>query len=215
VRHGHTTANGGGTTMRLSGWTDVPLSEAGLRDVAIAADRLRCFPFSSVYVSPLRRALQTAQRLERAPGTPFVIDPDLREIWCGEADGRSIEDVRVSFPKHWERNERQDDDDFRWPGGESYREFRCRCIRAVTRIAVRHLGSSVAVFTHAGVITQILGSILGFRPARWEAYRAGNGTITSVDWTGDGGRLVAFADGCHRNATFDTVGAGAGERTTR
>jgi broad specificity phosphatase PhoE len=121
-----------------------------------------------------------------------VLDPDLREIGCGAADGRSVHEVRASYPEHWGRNERQDDDDFRWPGGESYREFRERCLRAVRRIAARHPGACVAVFTHTGVVTQLIGAIRGFPAARWSAYRPKNGSITVIDWDGPAGRLVSF-----------------------
>jgi broad specificity phosphatase PhoE len=129
--------------MRLSRWTDVPLSDAGMRDAARAAEQLRRAPeIQAVYVSTLKRARDTARHLGRAFGVPLVLDPDLREIGCGAADGRSVHDVRASYPDHWERNERQDDDDFRWPGGESYREFRERCLRAARRIAARHPGGA-------------------------------------------------------------------------
>jgi broad specificity phosphatase PhoE len=165
VRHGHTRANGGGTAMRLSGWTDVPLSEEGVREAALAAEQLRRGPpLAAVWVSPLLRARDTARHLRRAPGVPLVIDPDLREIGCGEADGRTVDEVRAAFPDHWARNARQDDDDFRWPGGESYRELRARCVGAVRRIAARHPGNVVAVFTHTGVITQVIGATAGSGP---------------------------------------------------
>ena len=196
VRHGHTAANGGQSVMRLCGWTDVPLSEAGMRDAARAAEQLRRAPaIQAVYVSTLKRARDTARHLERSAEVALVLDPDLREIGCGAVDGRSVHDVRASYPEHWERNERQDDDDFRWPGGESYREFRERCVRAALRIATRNPGGCVAVFTHTGVVTQLIGAIRGLPPARWSAYRPKNGSITVLDWEGRDGRLVAF-DAC-------------------
>jgi broad specificity phosphatase PhoE len=197
VRHGHTSANGGGTVMRLSGWTDVPLSALGHREAALLGRRLAGEEITAVYTSPLHRARTTAGYLTRGHGRLLVLSPDLREIGCGAADGKTIDAAVAEFPDAWERNERQDDDDFRWPGGESYREFRARCHRAMCAIAARHPGERVAVVTHAGVITQIAGAMRGCSPAAWRAYRAGNGSITRVEWCEEQGTLLTFDDREH------------------
>jgi broad specificity phosphatase PhoE len=120
-----------------------------------------------------------------------------------------VHEVRAAHPEHWERNERQDDDDFRWPGGESYREFRERCLRAVRRIAARHPAAGVAVFTHTGVVTQLIGAVRGLPAARWSAYRPKNGSISVMEWGGRGGRLVSFDERTYvaDDATAHAAGA--------
>lgn len=184
--------------MRLSGWTDVPLSPLGHREAALVARRLaREQRIDAAYASPLQRARVTASYVSDAIGVPTLLEPDLREIGCGSADGLTAEDVRARYPGAWQRNERQDDDDFRWPGGESYREFRERCVGAVRAIAARHGGERVVVVTHTGVITQVLGSIDRLPPARWRTYRAGNGSITHLEWEGDRARVIRFDDRDH------------------
>jgi alpha-ribazole phosphatase/probable phosphoglycerate mutase len=199
IRHGHTSSNGGEGDLRLSGWTDVPLSALGIREAELVARRFRSEPpVAAVYASPLRRARFTAACVAQVAGASVVVDPDLREIGCGLADGLTVEEVRAEFPEAWERNARQDDDDFRWPGGgESYREFRDRCVRSLRAIAARHRGERVAVVTHTGVITQVLGSLSGLPPARWQAYRAGNASITRLEWGGDRVRVIRFDDRDH------------------
>lgn len=78
----------------------------------------------------------------------------------------------------------QHDDAFRWPGGESYAEFRARVLRALSRLAARHPGATVAVFTHSGVISQVLGTLRGRLAAQWERDRPEPMSATTVTWHG-------------------------------
>jgi broad specificity phosphatase PhoE len=198
IRHGHTAANGSPGGMRLSGWTDTPLSDEGKREVALLARSLRDRPpFAALYTSPLERARHTASPIQAVIGVTAVVDPGLREIYCGEVDGRSVEHVRLHHPTPWARNAEETDEGFRWPGGESYREFRARCLRAVRAIAARHRGEAVAVVTHAGFISQVLGAIAGVSCARWSAFRPGNASLSTIHWGVRRRAVVAFDAHAH------------------
>jgi broad specificity phosphatase PhoE len=200
LRHAQTDSNAAGPNPRLSGWTDVPLNAAGWQQVARLQRRF-CSeaPIAALYSSPLLRARETAESIAGVSGTsPRLIDA-LREINCGVVDGNPIAEVKRSHRELWEKNLRQDDDDFRWPGGESYREFRDRCLRAINWIAAAHCGQRVVVVTHAGVITQILGALHGVRPARWEPFRPENTSLTELRWTA--GRLALLVFNDHRHLT--------------
>jgi len=192
VRHGHTTMNGGGPDAVMSGWTDLPLSALGEQQVSALEGHVHA---EVIYASPLRRARDTARHC--ADGADILYDEDLREIGCGEVDGLPLREVQRRFADAWARNERQADDDFRWPGGESYAELRRRALAAVSRIAARHPTSRVALVTHAGVITQLLGHLSGTPPARWSAFRVGNASLTELDWASDRGVLRSFDDRTH------------------
>jgi broad specificity phosphatase PhoE len=195
VRHGHTAGNAARSSAPMSGWADVPLSPLGRWEAHALRRRIAGASFLAVYTSPLQRASETARIA--APGRSIIACDDLREIHCGEPDGLPIAEVKGRYAELWRANLRQDDEDFRWPGGESYRELRARCAAAVRRIAAAHPGGRVLVFTHAGFISQVLGAIHGMSPARWESFRPSNGSITVVDWEGDGGALVQFDDHDH------------------
>jgi alpha-ribazole phosphatase/probable phosphoglycerate mutase len=154
-------------------------------------------PAAVLYASPLLRALETARPVAHAVGAEIRLEPGLREIHCGEVDGWPVEEVRRRYPDLWEANLRQDDEGFRWPGGESYRELRERSLGAFRRIAAAHPGERILVVTHAGVISQVLGCLHGINPSRWECYRPGNCSLTELDWEGETGRLVSFDDRGH------------------
>ena len=197
IRHGHTAGNAGGRAL-VGGRTDVPLSARGHDEVRRLQQRLRGTPpFAAIYSSPLRRAWETAAALAEAGLGPIRVCPALREIDCGTLDGMPLQEVQRRYPELWAANLRQEDDRFRWPGGESYREFRCRCLRAVHTLALAHRGARITLVTHAGVISQILGFLAGVRPARWECFLAGHTALTELDWSRGSGTIVRFDDRAH------------------
>ncbi|HSK81001.1 MAG TPA: histidine phosphatase family protein [Thermoanaerobaculia bacterium] len=197
IRHGHTAANSGAL---MSGWTDFPLSPLGRRQAEALSRRfLGEPPVSALYTSPLQRASDTARALTglRIPPGDFHPLDDLREVGCGEVDGWPVSRVLKQYPGLWEANLRQDDPGFRWPGGESYQEFRERCLAAVRRIAAAHPGERVAVVTHAGVICTVVGWLHGTSPAEWRRFRPGNCSLTEVSWSRRCGTVIRFDDRSH------------------
>jgi broad specificity phosphatase PhoE len=182
----------------LCGSYDVPLSEEGHRQVDLLRRRfvLEC-RLDAVYVSPLRRALETAQATPDYLRHSVRILRSLSEIDCGTVDGLPIEDVRQQYPEAWLENEAQTNEDFSWPGGETYRMFRRRVMRAVKTIARMHMGERVLVITHAGVINQVLGSITGQSAAKWASPRPRHTSITRVVWGNDGASIACFDDCGH------------------
>jgi broad specificity phosphatase PhoE len=198
VRHGHVVDNDAGGHARLCGWADPPLSPLGRWQARQLAERLRAEPvIAALYASPLRRAKQTAGAVAGALGLRPRLRPGLQEIGCGTIDGWRLAEVKHRYPDLWAANLAQDDEAFRWPGGESYRTFRARALRIVRRIAAAHPGERVVIVTHSGLITQIVGALAGSSAARWEAFRTGNASVTEIHWRGDNGVLVRFDDRRH------------------
>lgn len=201
VRHGHIAGNTPSEAEgRMNGWTDAPLSPLGWLQANELRERMkREIPTVARYSSPLRRAVATARSLSGLSFGPLRFLDELKEIHCGEVDGWSAAETRRRHPEIWEANLRQDDDDLRWPGGESYRQLRERSLLAVRRITEAHPGERVLVFTHAGVISQLLGAIHDLRPAAWRQFRPGNCSLTEIEWVAGSGRLIRFDDRSHLN----------------
>ena len=82
----------GGKRMCL-GITDIPMGEKGLAQAAEMARNLP--PVTTVFSSPLTRAVQTAQAI----GLPVAILEDLREMDAGEWDGLTFERIRERYPE--------------------------------------------------------------------------------------------------------------------
>ena len=206
LRHGHVTDNDPGEHARLCGWTDPPLSPLGLGQAHALRAQIGREPAAvAVYASPLRRARDTAQTVADALALPLRLRRSLREIGCGVVDGWPLWRVQQCYPELWAANLAQVDAAFRWPGGESYRSFRARALRAVGRILAAHPGERVIVVTHTGVITQVLGALAGTSAARWDAFRVGNASITELRWQHGRSSLLRFDDRRH----LDTPAWGA------
>jgi broad specificity phosphatase PhoE len=214
IRHAHTYGNGGvGSPAVLQGRTDLPLSARGQEEVRLLRLRLRRESrFDAVYSSPLRRARETAASLSNLG--ELHLCPDLQEIDCGMLDGIPLEQVRRDYPDLWASNLQQTDEHFRWPGGESYHEFRSRCLRTVAGLAARHEGY-VAVVTHAGVISQVLGALAGKSPAQWEPFRPGHTALTELLWTTGGGIVLRYDDRTHLTGASNRIAPDAGSAPAR
>ena len=193
IRHAHARGNGGnGCRPVLQGRTDSPLSSRGEQEARLLRGHLGAGPpFSAIYASPLRRARETAAPLSTSGLGCLQLCADLQEIDCGTLDGMPLDDVRGRYPELWAANLRQADEQFRWPGGESYREFRERCLAIAAELAARHRGR-IALVTHAGVVSQVIGALTGLSPARWEVFRPGHTALTEIEWGTRGARVLSF-----------------------
>lgn len=135
VRHGETDAN---KQRILQGWSgDYPLNETGILQADHLAERLPQVFFEKVYVSSLRRALETAQILCRRLQAPLEVIEDLREWRLGAWEGQPAE----LFMSHFLGTEDP-------PGGETRKEFYARVERAVTG-ALK--GPPFLMVSHGGV----------------------------------------------------------------
>lgn len=160
VRHAESTAN---SEERWQGRADFPLSEAGRRQ----AERLRArleregYTPTHVYSSPLSRALETARIA--ASGWGSAIEPwdDLVESDVGVFTGLTHVEVVERFPEVARRFGETRDLDL-IDGAETHVERTARAQRVVDRLIGEHgNGERVLVFTHGGIMTHIVGQLLG------------------------------------------------------
>ena len=134
------------------GITDLPMGEAGLAQAAEMADNLP--PVTAVFSSPLTRAVQTAQAI----GSPVTIVPDLREMYAGEWDGLTFEEIRQRYPELYAA--RAKDLTIPLPGSESYENGIAR-FSAAMNTAAETASGDFAVVAHGGILAQFLQSISG------------------------------------------------------
>ncbi len=167
VRHGESQpADPAHPFPLVDGQGDPPLHEPdGVEQARLACERLIASgeDFAAVYVTTLQRTRQTAQVLLDHLGVHPVVEPDLREVHLGEWEGglfrKKIADqdpiaVRMYTEQRWDVI----------PGAESNEAFGARVRDAIERIADQHADSTVAVFTHGGVIGRIMAEATDARP---------------------------------------------------
>ena len=134
------------------GTTDIPMGQKGLAQAEQMAKILP--PVTAVFSSPLTRAVQTAQVI----GMPVTILPDLREMYAGEWDGLTFEEIRQRYPELYAA--RAKDLTIPLPGSESYEDGIAR-FSAAMNAAAETASGDFAVVAHGGILAQFLQSISG------------------------------------------------------
>ena len=191
VRHGQSEWN---RVRRFQGANDVGLSDTGrVQAEALGRAVRRGYRVAAAYVSPMRRALETAAIALAGTAIPRTPLPDLRELSLGEWEGRTVDEVRAldGDPYHaWVRAPL----DCPPPGGEALPEVSARVGRAIERIGASHRnGDDVLVVAHGGVISVYLCHLLGVSfNALWRL-RIDNGSLSIARPP----RLVCVNDTAH------------------
>lgn len=100
VRHGESTYN---VQNRAQGRLDASeLTEQGLQQAALTGKALAGLTFERAYVSPLRRAQQTAQAIvAHHPGLPLTTTENLFEINLTSWEGLTFDAIKEGFPQEY------------------------------------------------------------------------------------------------------------------
>ncbi|HEU4793057.1 MAG TPA: histidine phosphatase family protein [Nitrolancea sp.] len=179
VRHGQTTSNLLGI---LHGWTDVPLTEAGLRQANRVAEQLSSISgVQHIYSSPLQRARLTAQAISRRLGVRPLIRPDLVEMNFGDVEGYTLTGMERDFPDLHARIADLEDIDAAFPNGESRRDFHLRVRQAFDELIAAHLGGRLIIVSHGGVIGSGIAQLTNGNANDWQRFMVRNCSITRVE----------------------------------
>ena len=143
ARHGETAWT---ITGQHTGLTDLPLTEAGVRNARRLGERLNGLTFAKVFTSPLQRASRTCQLA--GFGEVAEVDRDLVEWNYGDYEGRRTVEIRAERPD-WQL--------FRdgCPGGETPQQVSTRADRVLSR--VRAITGDVLLFS-SGHFSRVLAT---------------------------------------------------------
>jgi broad specificity phosphatase PhoE len=163
VRHGETSANLDGV---WHGSTDTKLTERGQAQAERVGERAieRYADAVRIYTSPLQRARNTGEAIERALGCPLEVDEDLREYDLGSWEGRTYRELQ-EVEAFWSHI--RDDPHFAPHGGETPLAVATRLTGALERLSHRHPGERIFIVTHGGALSMALGSILDGDYSQW------------------------------------------------
>lgn len=147
IRHGKTEGN---KLARYIGRTDEPLCQEGI-------DFLKKLDYPGmhdIYISPLKRCLQTAEIL--FPGEPVHIIEELAECDFGEFENKNYRELTGN-----QRYQEWIDSNglLPFPGGESREECKSRNLRGFDKVVtgcIRRNVTEVALVIHGGTIMNIM-----------------------------------------------------------
>ena len=172
-----------------TGIADPELAAEGHEQAAKMAAYLGVEDVEAVYVSPLRRALETASPFCKVLGLEAVVSEGVAEFDRNSREYVPVEELRATNDPRWEKLLRGE-----WDGvDEDPSLFKARVVATVEDMIARHPGGRVVVVCHGGVINQYLAHVLGiethigfFYPKytsihRVMAARSGQRSIVSIN----------------------------------
>lgn len=178
IRHGESTYNAEG---RIQGQRDAPLSERGRAQAERVAQRLRGVPFDACYASDLARAADTARAIMQYHAeTPFAMTPLLREICFGVFEGRTVPEIRDTYPDEYAEWD-QDRHDYTPPGAESVADLHARAGRALAWVRGRGHEGTVLVVSHGGLLRSLIANALGLACEDRLRFHLDNTSLTIIE----------------------------------
>jgi len=166
IRHGETEWSLSGAH---TGWTDLPLTEAGRRQAQAIARHLAGHKFTLVLTSPLERARETCALA--GYGDVAQVEPNLREWNYGDYEGRTTTQIRAENP-NWSL----------WtdgvPNGERIEQVAARAEAVIARAT--RAGGDVALFGHGHILRILTARWLGLPPPDACLFAFGTAAISTL-----------------------------------
>lgn len=141
VRHGETDWNSLG---KLQGRVDIPLNSIGILQAEECRDFLKLTDWNVIITSPLKRAKETAEIINKEINSCIIEMVDFIERHYGEAEGMTVTERNTAFPN---RN---------YPYQEDRQLLTKRVLDGIKKINQLYHGKNVLLVAHGGVINTIL-----------------------------------------------------------
>ncbi len=144
VRHGSTDWNDKKISM---GSKDIPLNDKGKAEALNTASLLQNYDFDLIISSPLIRALETANIINKDRDNQIVIEDRLTERYLGELEGKpypadnaELWDININTSKY---------------NVESMQDFKDRVYEFINALVDNYADIDVLLVTHGGVTALI------------------------------------------------------------
>ena len=171
VRHAETAWS---LTGQHTGSTDLPLTDAGRRKVALAGRRLAGQRFTRVLTSPLSRAAETCA-ITGFDGQAEVHE-GLREWDYGAYEGRTTPEIREQDPG-WELYRDGA------PDGESPAQVRSRVDALIGElVALCRDGGHALLFSHGHLLRALAARWVDQPIALGRSFQLGTGSLSTLGW---------------------------------
>ena len=177
--------------------SDTELSANGKDQAEKLAAALKEVPFTAIYSSPLKRAMDTAAPIAKGHGLEIIPEPGLMEVHVGEFEGMSLEKFAQGFSQFmvdWQTKGEALD----FKGGENLGQFEQRVWSTVRRIVSDNKQGTVAVVSHYFVTATAVCSAMGLPISHLVRIRIQPSSQTVLEFDeGCAPRLLVLSDTCH------------------
>ena len=193
VRHGETEWNAQG---RIQWHTDISLSERGIQQARLVAQRLAEVSLDVAYSSDFARSAETSREILDQRSVPLHTTPRLREFNKGVFEGLTPEETGQRYPDLYQASQ-VNDLDFAPPGGESIRQTSVRMNEIMTELRTRHPDENVLIVGHGGALRAVFVSLMELPlEANWR-FAMTNCGLSVLDIYPDNAVLRLYNDTSH------------------
>lgn len=151
TRHGQTEWN---VLKKAQGRADIELNEKGIEQAIKTGEKLFNEKIDLIIVSPLKRAYQTAEIINKSKKVPMIIDERLAERDFGEFEGVKTKDF--DFEGFWSYKA-----NIKYIKAENIEDFFKRIYDFLDDIKIKYKDKKVLLVTHGGVSIPIKCYFLG------------------------------------------------------
>lgn len=189
VRHGETDWN---IQKLMQGHTDIPLNSTGLNQAKSIGKHLKKFHFDALYSSPLLRAYQTAQAIQKYhKKIPIVTRDTLKERSYGEFEGKTYDQIstatgRLHFSVAWNYPY------LKPSGGEHLAQVQNRIEKFIQEALLHHQGKIIVVVSHGVALRILLGSLLRVPFPLVGSTGMNNASLSLIEYSGSRGGNLHF-----------------------
>jgi len=202
IRHGETAWN---KDERFRGRTNIPLNDNGILQARLTAKFLFKYKIDVIYSSPMLRALQTAEEINRERDIEIRVDEGFADMDFGQWEGMMVSEVREKYPELfsvWVSTP----DRCQVPGGESFRMVLDRSLKTIDEIRKLKGIDTVLVITHRVVTMLLLCHYLGIDLARFWNIRQEPTAMNVVSFNGNNEYCVELInETCHLSESRSVV----------
>ena len=194
LRHGETVNTADGR-FRYNGRTDVDVTDLGMEQLSLQADKLKEYPICRVYSSDLIRSIKGAEVIATVLNSKVSNDKRLQEINAGRWEALTVDEIQEQFPGEFE-NRFSDLVNYRIKeGGENLLDVKKRILAALKEIVERHRGEEIAIVAHGGINRVILCEAMGLDLKHLLRIEQGFGCLNIIDFY-DGTAVVKLLNNC-------------------
>ena len=201
IRHAEAEGN---IFRRAHGWYDSSVTRNGLRQIAALQTRFEGIPIDAVYASDLIRTCTTAGAVYRPKGLTLQKEPRFREVGMGVWEDMPFGQLAHDEPEALLQFTKSPQN---WvvEGSEHYEVFLWRFLQALSEVAQRHEGQSVAVFSHGMILQNVLAHLF-YDGNTAQLGHCENTGVSKLIYENGAYRAEYLFDGSHLPREISTVG---------
>ena len=177
LRHGEIESN---RKKVYAGWSEEELTPKGRHQAIEAAKKLLASDIGTIYCSPLKRTIQTAEiigEILRKKPIPFE---SFKELKLGIWERKSEEEIQRDFPEQWDLWNTKPAE-LVVEGRETLHELLERALSGVNKIKAQPRNGNVLVVTHVAIVRVLLLYSNDLDLNLYRTVAIPNGEVTEVE----------------------------------